>query len=188
MYRSGIRKLAGAAVVAASLSLVSVAVPATANAAEPAFQLPFPCDQTWHGNSSNSSAHRSYEIDFNRGPKPDSDLGDKVVAAAKGTVRTASNQGSANGFGNLVKIEHSGGYFTYYAHLKTISVSVGQSVTRGQKIGTLGNTSKPGNNITPHLHYEVRLGGSGYPDNIQKATFNGSRFNYPDASITSRNC
>ncbi len=188
MYRNGMRALAAAAVVAASLSLVNVAIPGTANAAAPEFQLPFPCDQTWRGDNNNSSAHRSYEIDFNRGPEADSDLGDKVVAAAKGTVRSASHQGSANGFGNLVKIEHSGGYFTYYAHLKTISVSVGQSVARGAKIGTLGNTSKPGNNITPHLHYEVRLGSSGYPGNIQKATFNGTQFNYPEARVTSRNC
>jgi murein DD-endopeptidase MepM/ murein hydrolase activator NlpD len=164
-----------------------LAIPGTASAA-PAFQLPFPCDQTWHGNSSNSGAHRSYEIDFNRGSTPDADLGDRVVAAAKGTVRTASHQGSANGFGNLVKIEHSGGYFTYYAHLKTMTVTVGQKVSRGQSIGTVGKTSKPGNNITPHLHYEVRLGSSGYPGNIKPATFNGSRFDYPDATVKSHNC
>lgn len=64
MYRNGMRRVAAAAVVAASLSLVSVAIPATANAAAPAFQLPFPCNQTWHGNSSNSNAHETYEIDF----------------------------------------------------------------------------------------------------------------------------
>jgi murein DD-endopeptidase MepM/ murein hydrolase activator NlpD len=170
-----------------AIGVVSLIPTATANAA-PAFQLPFPCNQSWHGNSGNSSAHRSYEIDFNRGSAPDSDLGDTVVAAAEGTVRTAANQGSTNGYGNLVKIEHAGGYFTYYAHLNTMAVTAGQTVSRGQSIGTVGNTSKPGNNISPHLHYEVRLGSTGYPGNIQRATFNGSTFGYPDATVTSRNC
>ena len=50
------------------------------------FQLPFPCGQAWTGNSSASSAHQSWEIDFNRGSTADADLGDTVVAAAAGTV------------------------------------------------------------------------------------------------------
>jgi len=163
-------------------------IPPLSASAAPAFHVPFPCNQVWHGNSSNSSAHESYELDFNRGSTPTADLGDTVVAAAGGTVRTASHQGSANGYGNLVKIEHSDSYFTYYAHLNTIAVTVGQVVSRGQSIGTLGNTSKPGNNITPHLHFEVRQGATGYPGNIRRAVFNGSTFAYPDANVTSRNC
>lgn len=151
------------------------------------FQLPFPCGQTWTGNSSASSAHQAWEIDFNRGSSADADLGDTVVAAAAGTVAISAHQGSTNGFGNLVKIDHGGGWATYYAHLNARSVSAGQTVTQGQKIGTVGKTSKPGNNISAHLHYEVRLG-AGYPSNIQKAVFNGSTFGYPAASVTSRNC
>jgi murein DD-endopeptidase MepM/ murein hydrolase activator NlpD len=161
--------------------------PVTA-AAAPAFQLPFPCGQTWNGNSSASSAHQSYEIDFNRGSTADADRYDTVVAAAAGTVRTAANQGSANRYGNLVKIEHADSYFTYYAHLTTMAVTEGQVVSRGQSIGTVGNTSKPGNNISPHLHYEVRLGSTGYPGNIQRAVFNGSTFAYSVANVTSQNC
>ncbi|MEU6711131.1 M23 family metallopeptidase [Nonomuraea sp. NPDC046802] len=151
------------------------------------FQLPFPCGQSWTGNSSGSSAHQSWEIDFNRGSTADADLGDPVVAAASGTVVISSHQGSVNRYGNLVKIDHGGGYATYYAHLNTRSVSVGQSVSQGQQIGTVGNTSAPGNNISPHLHYEVRLGNS-YPSNIQKAVFNGVTFGYPNQTLTSRNC
>ncbi|MFC4011890.1 M23 family metallopeptidase [Nonomuraea purpurea] len=151
------------------------------------FQMPFPCGQSWTGNSSGSSAHQSWEIDFNRGSTPDADLGDPVVAAASGTVVISSHQGSVNRYGNLVKIDHGGGYATYYAHLNTRSVSVGQSVSQGQQIGTVGNTSAPGNNISPHLHYEVRLGNS-YPSNIQKAVFNGVTFGYPNQTLTSRNC
>ncbi|GAA2407340.1 M23 family metallopeptidase [Nonomuraea africana] len=151
------------------------------------FQLPFPCGQAWNGNSSASSAHESWEIDFNRGSTADADLGDPVVAAAAGTVVISAHQGSANGYGNLVKIDHGGGWATYYAHLNVRSVSAGQAVSQGQKIGTVGNTSKPGNNISPHLHYEVRLG-TNYPDNIQKAVFNGTTFGYPIQTLTSRNC
>lgn len=175
------------AIVGLALGAVVGVVPATASAA-PAFQLPFPCGQTWNGNSSGSSAHQSWEIDFNRGSTADADRYDTVVAAAAGTVRTAAHQGSVNRYGNLVKIEHSGGYFTYYAHLSTMTVTAGQVVSRGQSIGTVGNTSAPGNNISPHLHYEVRLGSTGYPGNIQRAVFNGSTFPYPVANITSRNC
>lgn len=159
----------------------------TSYAAEPQFQLPFPCGQTWHGNNPNSSAHASpWEIDFNRGSGRD-DLGDTVVAAAAGTVRTARHQGSDNGFGNLVRIEHGDGWFSYYAHLQSMSVSEGQSVTQGQVLGKVGNTSRPGNDISPHLHYEVRRG-NGWPENIQPARFDGVRFGYPEGSVTSRNC
>ncbi|HUR07414.1 MAG TPA: M23 family metallopeptidase [Nonomuraea sp.] len=114
----------------------------------PDFQLPFPCGQTWTGNSTDSSAHQSDEIDFNRGSTADADLGDSVVAGASGTVVIAANQGSTNGFGNLVKIDHGGGYATYYAHLTSFSVSAGQTVTQGQKIGAVGKTTKPGINIS----------------------------------------
>jgi hypothetical protein len=151
------------------------------------FQLPFPCGQSWTGNSNGSSAHLSWEIDFNRGSTADADLGDPVVAAAAGTVVISAHQGSTNGYGNLVKIDHGGGWATYYAHLNTRSVSEGATVSQGQKIGTVGNTSKPGNNISPHLHYEVRLG-TDYPSNIQKAVFNGTTFGYPVQTLTSKNC
>ncbi|MFJ2033618.1 M23 family metallopeptidase [Streptosporangium sp. NPDC087985] len=151
------------------------------------FQLPFPCGQKWSGNSSASSAHLSWEIDFNRGSTADADLGDTVIAAAAGKVVISAHQGSTNGFGNLVKIDHGGGWATYYAHLNERSVSVGAQVSQGQKIGTVGKTSKPGNNISAHLHYEVRLGDS-YPSNIQKAVFNGVTFGYPAQTVTSANC
>ena len=56
------------------------------------------------------------------------------------------------GYGNLVIIQN-GDYKTYYAHLSSIPVSVGDSVTAGSVIGLSGNT---GNSTGPHLHYEVR--------------------------------
>ncbi|MFI6888377.1 M23 family metallopeptidase [Streptosporangium canum] len=165
----------------AAVAEQSVTVLASTN-----FQLPFPCGQSWAGNSSASSAHRAYEIDFNRGGSADADLGDTVVAAAAGTVVISSHQGSTNGYGNLVKIDHGGGWTTFYAHLNSRSVSAGAKVSQGQKIGAVGKTSKPGNNISAHLHYEVRQG-EGYPGNIRKAVFNGSTFGYPTQTLTSKN-
>ncbi|WP_018348258.1 M23 family metallopeptidase [Longispora albida] len=173
-----------AALIIGAGSTFLIANPASA---APAFQLPFPCNQTWQGNNSASSAHVSYEIDFNRGDSASADLGDTVLAAAAGTVETSAHQGSANGYGNLIVINHGGGYYTYYAHLNKRAVSAGQAVLRGQAIGSVGNTSRPGNGISPHLHYEVR-----YPDRSQshiiRAVFNGSTYPYPNSSVTSRNC
>ncbi|MFC4014990.1 M23 family metallopeptidase [Nonomuraea purpurea] len=163
-----------------------VKAPPVSTLAAPSLQMPFPCNQSWTGNSSNSSAHRSYELDWNRGNTADADRGDTVVAAAAGTVVISSHQGSVNGFGNLVKIDHGGGWTTFYAHLTVRSVAVGAKVTQGQKIGTVGNTSKPGNNISPHLHFELRQGSS-YPSNLRKAAFNGKTFGYPNQTLTSKN-
>ncbi|MFC4591479.1 M23 family metallopeptidase [Sphaerisporangium corydalis] len=179
---------AGTALLLSLAGGVALAPSAGAAGPRPNFQLPFPCGQSWTGNSSASSAHQSYEIDFNRGSTADADLGDTVAASAAGTVVISANQGSTNGFGNLVKIDHGGGWSSYYAHLRVRSVSAGAQVAQGQKIGEVGNTSKPGNNISPHLHYEVRTTDTSYPANIQRAVFNGVTFGYPVQTVTSNNC
>lgn len=126
----------------------------------PSFQLPFPCGQVWAGQTrSNHSPVNS--IDFNRVD----DLGDPVVAAAAGKVTRVANEGNVS-YGRWVEIDHGGGYRTRYAHLNAQSVALGQSVSKGQKIGTVGST---GGSSGPHLHYEVRLNGSAI-----KPVFNGS--------------
>ena len=56
------------------------------------------------------------------------------------------------GYGNLVIVEN-GAYRTYYAHLSSIPVSVGEQVAAGTVIGLSGNT---GHSTGPHLHYEIR--------------------------------
>lgn len=80
--------------------------------------------------------------------------GDSVYAASEGVVRNVTR--SAKGKGNVVEIEHSGGYVTRYAHLEAIKVSKGQRVAKGKLVGVVGMS---GNSFAPHLHYEVYRNG-----------------------------
>lgn len=165
-------------------ALMHVVTAPDAEAAKPNFRLPFPCGQKWVANNTNSSAHAAEELDFNRGSTAYADKGHTVLAAAYGTVATAANQGTSNGYGNLVKIDHGDGWYTYYAHLNTMAVKAGQTVSKGQPIGSVGNTSY--RSITPHLHYEIRYG-SGYPGNIRAVP----GYNYSaggNQTLTSDNC
>ncbi|TCP58011.1 SH3 domain-containing protein [Tumebacillus sp. BK434] len=132
--------------------------------AAPAFQLPFPCGQVWSGQT-RSDHSPANAIDFNR----TDDLGDPVVASAAGKVTTVKDLGSTS-YGKYVVVDHGGGWTTYYAHLNAFSVSVGQSVTQGQKLGTVGST---GGSTGPHLHFEQRLNGT-----AQKIVFNGAQALY----------
>lgn len=75
--------------------------------------------------------------------------GQPVYAAAGGTVISASYHSS---WGNNVLIDHGNGVWTRYAHLSSIGVSAGQTVSQGQYIGKVGST---GNSSGPHLHFEV---------------------------------
>ena len=81
------------------------------------------------------------------------DYGDPIYATADGTVTYA---GWENGYGRLVKISHAFGIETRYGHLSEIGVKVGQKVSRGEKIGDMGNS---GRSTGTHLHYEVHVGG-----------------------------
>ncbi|NUT21927.1 MAG: M23 family metallopeptidase [Hamadaea sp.] len=179
-------KLARGAIALAIVAAGVLAIQSPA-AAAPSFQLPFPCGQTWTGDSNDSSAHVSWEIDFNRGSTATADENDTVLASAAGTVEVAANQGDVNGYGNLIVINHGGGYYSYYAHLERMAVVAGQAVLRGQVIGGVGDTTKSTNDVYPHLHYEVR-----YPDRSQshiiKSVFNGVTFPYTHGSVTSNNC
>lgn len=76
----------------------------------------------------------------------------KVTWAQTGHKNAKGSTGNAS-YGNCVKIEHANGYSTIYAHLKEVYVAEGQSVTKGQAIGYMGNT---GNSYGTHLHFEVR--------------------------------
>lgn len=79
--------------------------------------------------------------------------GTGVYAANTGVVIYAGGQG---GYGNLVLVDHGGGFVTAYAHLSGFAASEGQTVSRGELIGYVGST---GDSTGPHLHFETRIGG-----------------------------
>jgi len=79
--------------------------------------------------------------------------GTPIFATADGVVVHAE---WLSGYGRLVKIQHEFGIETRYAHMSKIRVKKGQRVSRGQRIGDMGNT---GRSTGTHLHYEVRVGG-----------------------------
>ena len=83
-----------------------------------------------------------------------SSLGSDVIASADGTVIRITK--SRKGSGNVVVLDHGGGYTTEYAHLQDIAVRKGVSVKRGEVIGHVGMS---GTSYAPHLHYEVRKDG-----------------------------
>lgn len=76
--------------------------------------------------------------------------GTNIVAPAAGVVVKA--QLDEKGMGNHILIKHNDVYSTYYAHLKSISVKMGDVLKKGQIIGQVGST---GISTGPHLHYEV---------------------------------
>ena len=65
--------------------------------------------------------------------------------------------GWMGGYGNYTCIQHTGSLSTCYGQQSSISVSVGQSVSKEQVIGASGNT---GHSTGPHLHFVVRINGS----------------------------
>jgi murein DD-endopeptidase MepM/ murein hydrolase activator NlpD len=81
-------------------------------------------------------------------------IGTPVRAAKAGTVTFA---GTASGYGTAVYLDHGRGQVTRYAHLSRLLVRRGQQVALGEQIALSGNS---GNSTGPHLHFEVRVGGS----------------------------
>jgi len=80
--------------------------------------------------------------------------GTPVIAAAGGEV---IQSGYFGGYGYSVMLYHGGGYATWYAHLSSINVSMGQLVERGGLVGRIGST---GWSTGPHLHFEIRINGA----------------------------
>ena len=80
--------------------------------------------------------------------------GTPFVAPADGEVTYA---GYLGGYGNTVIVNLGGGLSILGAHNSSLSVSVGQSVKKGQTIALIGST---GNSTGPHSHFEVRKNGN----------------------------
>jgi len=75
--------------------------------------------------------------------------GDAVYASRSGMVVMAKR---AHGYGNMIVIQHSDGYFSRYAHLKKFLVRKGQRIDALQEIGIVGRTGRA---TTAHLHFEI---------------------------------
>ncbi|MDJ0717565.1 MAG: LysM peptidoglycan-binding domain-containing M23 family metallopeptidase [Prochloraceae cyanobacterium] len=80
------------------------------------------------------------------------ELGTTVLSAETGIVAFVGKQKS---YGNLVIINHPGGWQTRYGHLATIKVKIGQQVRVGDTIGTVGKSGIPDLH-QPHLQFEIR--------------------------------
>ena len=81
------------------------------------------------------------------------DEGEAICAAKSGRVIFS---GTADGYGNYIKIDHGGGLETAYGHCSVLAANVGDEVERGQTIAYVGST---GNSTGPHLHFEVKIDG-----------------------------
>lgn len=138
-----------------------------------AYDLPFPCNQTWVASTRASHSPSRHAVDFNRVK----DQGKPVVASASGTVSVAQRK-VRNGYGRYVVIDHGNGDTTLYAHLQQVFVVPGAPVDQGTLIGTVGVT---GNTSGAHLHYEQKVGRDVVPPMIGRSPFTSG-------SHISRNC
>lgn len=84
------------------------------------------------------------------------------IAAPKGTPIKAAKAGTVvfagrmSGYGNVVIIDHGGGFSTLYGHQSRLGTSRGARVSQGQVIGYVGST---GHSTGNHLHLETRVNG-----------------------------
>ncbi len=92
---------------------------------------------------------------FHPGVDLSASMGTPVKATADGIVIHA--EWSAGGYGNWVVVDHGSGMSTVYAHLSRFDVVPGQEVHRGDIVARSGATGRA---TSPHLHYEVRMGGT----------------------------
>lgn len=161
--------------------------PATAQAAEPDFAVPFRCGETWYGRTYAGHGYQGtdYPLDFNH-LNSAFEASAPVVASAGGTVSIADFDGWNFGYGNYIVIDHGGGWTSLYAHLAPGSrrVSPGASVARGAQLALVGQS---GNAQGAHLHFEQRLNGS-----EAHVRFHGSliaySYSYPGNPFHSDNC
>ncbi len=87
-----------------------------------------------------------------------------ITAAGPGTVTFA---GRKSGYGRVVYIDHGYGFVSRYGHLASISVTRGDTVAMGDKVGAMGTS---GRSTGYHLHFEVRFNGKAYdPRDFLKA-------------------
>ncbi len=130
----------------------------------PTLSMPFPsgeshlCTQGNGGGTSHNASTTQHALDFDT---PNSGPAGPVVSSVAGVVARVQtgcalgNTSCGGGFGNHVRLDHGGSYFTVYCHLSSVSVAVGQKLGRGQLVGYEGNT---GNSFGDHVHTSLHRG------------------------------
>ncbi len=110
------------------------------------------------GNITSSFGYRESPFtgknEFHSGMDISCSTGTNIAAPADGVI---SYIGYNEGFGKFLELTHGYGITTTYGHLSKITVSIGQTISRGETIGLCGSS---GTTTGPHLHYEVRLYGA----------------------------
>ena len=118
-----------------------------------------------HSNNPYGTENDRYEAGYHTGVDWSAQgAGSTVRAASAGRVILAKPASAGSPYGNYVIIDHGGGIFTLYAHLRGFNVNVGDRVGTGERIGAVGSS---GTSSGAHLHFEVRKGdGFDYYANI----------------------
>ncbi|MEA4894425.1 MAG: peptidoglycan DD-metalloendopeptidase family protein [Oscillospiraceae bacterium] len=119
--------------------------------------LIWPVSGTSTANVSSGFGYRIHPIfgdkRFHSGVDISANSGTTIMAADAGTVVSAVYSSS---YGNYVVLSHGNGMVTLYAHMSSMAVSSGQTVTKGQTIGYVGST---GWSTGPHCHFEIKVNG-----------------------------
>ncbi|WP_342534787.1 phage tail tip lysozyme [Lysinibacillus sp. FSL K6-0057] len=136
----------------------------------------------WNGTISSgygqrgSEFHRGIDIAMAKGTRLDANIGGKVVASGD-----AKKNGMSSTYGNVVVIQDTNGMKHIYAHLDKAIAKLGDTITAGMQIGTIGST---GTSTGNHLHYEINKNGNPIdPSNYLNDARNGRvSASYPSSS------
>ncbi|MEY2470354.1 MAG: hypothetical protein QOF21_3052 [Actinomycetota bacterium] len=166
-------------VAIAMLGAVGIAhAPEAVAGARPSLRSPFTCGQVWFART--YAGHPRFAVDWNLPGSGEADFGQPVLAGGSGVATVGQNAG----YGNMVTIDHGGGWKTLYAHLSAIDVTTGQNVATTTVVGRVGRT---GRSDGSHLHQEQTLDGV-----RQQVEFDGvairASFSSRGASYQSANC
>lgn len=113
-------------------------------------KLPWPAVGPLASTFGRQEHPRFRTVTFNRGIEIEAPEGKDFVAVADGVVIYAD---WFKGYGRLIILDHGGGYFTLYAHAAEFLARAGESVSRGQAIGRVGDS---GSLEGPQLYFELR--------------------------------
>lgn len=167
------RRLAGTALAVSALFGSTAALAQT-----PDFMLPFPCNATWQGITT-QGADTPQAVEFSR---PGDFVAEVVVASAAGTVSHVRDLGYGDA-GRYIIIDHGDGWTSLYANLAQFDVAIGQHVATGQPIGIVGKLSADQYWMN-YLYYQ-----QSYQGMPESATFNGLKAHYWGSDdYTSQNC